>query len=564
MIAWLAMAACVSPDPGVDPVLDGIVVAGPAVPRVSRPLTGGALAVDGDRLVAADLDGDRVALLDLASGARRDVTFPDGYAPGPVALSGDDAIVALPGPGAAARIGFTSGAVAVEPVCAEPRGVDAAFGLAVVVCADGTLAVLGGARFAVEPGLRDVVVVDPETALVAVQRSAEVLRVSLADGAILARNPLPVLPDPEGHPFAARAVRRMVRVGDGRVAVLYQAHATDVVPLDLAAGPPYGSGACSSVARPLVTWLDALGTPVDTVRLDAVLPVDLGFWPEGDGAFVEPTPLVAAALAGPVRGVQAAYPASALADPSVYCVPRGVLIGAEGWPTGVASGPDGPLAVTRAPFAILSADGALAAPDPDDAADPGFALFHEAAPAGVACATCHVDGRDDAHTWQFEPGGPRRTQSLAGGLRATAPYHWDGGLVDLAALFAETGVGRMGLAPRAPAEIDALLDWLDALPSPAPPATTADPAADADAAALFAEACAECHAPVRPDSVDVGTGGSFQAPSLAGVGARLPLMHDGCATTLRERFDPACGGAAHGPPLTEPEIDLLVAWLLAR
>jgi hypothetical protein len=60
---------------------------------------------------------------------------------------------------------------------------------------------------------------------------------------------------------------------------------------------------------------------------------------------------------------------------------------------------------------------------------------------------------------------------------------------------------------------------------------------------------------------DVGTGGAFQAPSLVGVGARLPLMHDGCADTLRERFDPACGGDAHGPALSDEEVDALVAYL---
>ena len=37
--------------------------------------------------------------------------------------------------------------------------------------------------------------------------------------------------------------------------------------------------------------------------------------------------------------------------------------------------------------------------------------------------------------------------------------------------------------------------------------------------------------------VDVGTGGAFKVPSLLGVGARAPFMHDGCATTLMDRFD---------------------------
>ena len=41
-------------------------------------------------------------------------------------------------------------------------------------------------------------------------------------------------------------------------------------------------------------------------------------------------------------------------------------------------------------------------------------------------------------------------------------------------------------------------------------------------------------------------GGAFQVPSLVGIGTRGPFMHDGCAATLRDRFNPACGGAQHG------------------
>jgi hypothetical protein len=47
-------------------------------------------------------------------------------------------------------------------------------------------------------------------------------------------------------------------------------------------------------------------------------------------------------------------------------------------------------------------------------------------------------------------------------------------------------------------------------------------------------------------SVDVGTGLVAQVPSLVGVGYRLPVMHDGCALRLVDRFDLDCGGAAHG------------------
>jgi hypothetical protein len=40
-------------------------------------------------------------------------------------------------------------------------------------------------------------------------------------------------------------------------------------------------------------------------------------------------------------------------------------------------------------------------------------------------------------------------------------------------------------------------------------------------------------------------------------------MHDGCATTLAERFDPACGGDRHGETadLSESERADLIAYL---
>jgi cytochrome c peroxidase len=64
-------------------------------------------------------------------------------------------------------------------------------------------------------------------------------------------------------------------------------------------------------------------------------------------------------------------------------------------------------------------------------------------------------------------------------------------------------------------------------------------------------------------TVDVGTGGKFQVPSLVGVSQRAPFMHDGCAATLRDRFGPCGGGDKHGftSQLTSAQITDLVAYL---
>jgi hypothetical protein len=55
-------------------------------------------------------------------------------------------------------------------------------------------------------------------------------------------------------------------------------------------------------------------------------------------------------------------------------------------------------------------------------------------------------------------------------------------------------------------------------------------------------------------------------PSLVGVGSRGPFMHDGCAKTLADRFDPACGGDdRHGNTagLSAGEIADLIAYMEA-
>ena len=81
-----------------------------------------------------------------------------------------------------------------------------------------------------------------------------------------------------------------------------------------------------------------------------------------------------------------------------------------------------------------------------------------------------------------------------------------------------------------------------------------DAAKVASGRAIFedtAVGCTACHSGATytdNKAHDVGTGGTFVAPTLVGVGSRAPLMHDGCAATLDDRFtNTECGGGdAHG------------------
>jgi cytochrome c peroxidase len=160
----------------------------------------------------------------------------------------------------------------------------------------------------------------------------------------------------------------------------------------------------------------------------------------------------------------------------------------------------------------------------------------------------------------------RRTQTLTGGLLATAPFHWGGEASSLHELLEITLVGRMGGQPLPMATEMAMGSWLDGLPSIRPSPATQEVGANAShGAQLFESTCKACHGGAHLTTnatVDVGTGGRFQVPSLSGVWARGPWLHDGCAKTLEQRFDPGCGGATHpGSTLAPADVADLVAYL---
>jgi hypothetical protein len=82
--------------------------------------------------------------------------------------------------------------------------------------------------------------------------------------------------------------------------------------------------------------------------------------------------------------------------------------------------------------------------------------------------------------------------------------------------------------------------------------------------------CAGCHSGDHfTDNANVWVGTTeadrtLQVPSLVAVGYRAPFLHNGCAGTLIDRFDPACGGGdnhGHTSTLTDAEKADLVAYL---
>ncbi|HXU00251.1 MAG TPA: cytochrome-c peroxidase, partial [Polyangia bacterium] len=203
--------------------------------------------------------------------------------------------------------------------------------------------------------------------------------------------------------------------------------------------------------------------------------------------------------------------------------------------------------------------------------DTGHLIFHSNAGGFLACASCHAEGNDDGRTWNFTCQGARRTQSLqAGGLKGSEPFHWDGMETDMTRLMVDVFQGRMSGPQLAVEQINGLMTWIDAQPRLVH-TMPSNATAIERGRALFNDttraACVSCHSKStfsNNTTIDVGTNGAFQVPSLIGIGNRGPFMHNGCAKTLADRFnDTACGGARHGnvSGLNAGEISDLVTYL---
>jgi mono/diheme cytochrome c family protein len=157
---------------------------------------------------------------------------------------------------------------------------------------------------------------------------------------------------------------------------------------------------------------------------------------------------------------------------------------------------------------------------------------------GVSCSTCHFDGRTDGLTWEFDFG-DRQTPSLAGLVSETAPVTWTDEVASVAEEAEITSGTRMGGATGDdidPALYEAIAAYID---------TTRDEInaeQDPDAVArgqevFFQEdtACATCHIPplyTDNKAHDTYDFEGVMTPSLVGVSATPPYLHDGTAPGL--------------------------------
>ena len=599
------------PNPGA------MVTLASAPPAVS----GGTLRVlsDGQTAVAADPDRDRVYVVDLTARAvSATVPLEAGDEPGRVIEDAAGRVhVALRRGGAVVTFDPRQPVVTRRLVCASPRGLayDGPADLVHVACADGELVSLpaaGGAAvrtLQLDRDLRDVIF-DGSRLRVSRFRSAEVLTIEAA-GTMSRRTVLPAFSTTRargGQLFSAGTAYQMVAMPDGGVAVLHQRGVVDTI--RPTPGGYGGFNPCDAIVHPAVSAVAADGTVKSGPALPGmVLAVDMAVSPDGRrvafvslGNATNTQSMVSPSAAPQLTRLFVTDLATAV-DETIGCKPDGTngpclapsstiltststgtttMTGCPadpkvvGQPIAVAFAGDGGVVVqSREPAMLAMPDGTTITLSDESRGDTGHLLFHANSGGFVACASCHAEGDDDGRVWNFGCDasggavGARRTQSLQTGLRGTEPFHWNGDELDFTQLMTDVFVGRMSGPKLLPDAMNAMVTWIDAQPRRRRPAV-ANPAAVQRGAALFNDTanvgCVACHSGARFSnnaSMDVGTGRAFQVPSLLGIGTRGPFMHDGCAATLRDRFNPACGGAQHGmtDKLTSGQIDDLVAYL---
>jgi mono/diheme cytochrome c family protein len=547
----------------------------PVLADVPPPaISGGTMLVLSDeRVVLADADRDRVHIVSISPAAyEADFLFEAGAEPGR-SVEGTSGLVhvVLRGAGDVVSLDSYSGEIVERRhLCTDPRGIafDAASTRLFVACADGMLVSLpesGDAgeveRQFIETDLRDIVI-DDGSLLVSRLRSAEVIEVSMTGLSVTRRRSL------QGMGSAEPTVAwRMLQLEDGRVAMLHQFSSTEPVPIsrpekdkdeDDSGGSPYGGGGfCEPpIVSPGVTTWDDLDAP-NTMQLSGPTPaVDLAIGgPDGQTAI---------AVAGAPEGEMDVH----FDNGGDFCF-GGPGLSTPGQPVSVAFLADGRLLVqSREPSALYVYSAELNHEQTIELSstsrfDTGHDLFHVATDANIACASCHPEGTDDGHVWNFETLGARRTQSPEVGLEHAAPFHWDGDMDNFHTLSNEVYTHRMGGAMQSDARSVAFERWLFSAVR-APAGTEVDESVRAHGEALFIDqGCATCHSGSRMTNEQTVEfrGKRLQVPSLRRVALRPPYMHDGRAEDLRGAVLDMLEATASDFSYSSEDVDAIVTYL---
>lgn len=570
----------------------------PLQPASGAPISGGNLLVtrDGKFAVVADPDRDRIVTVNLTDNNVVEIPATEKDEPGRLVEDGAGRVhIAMRGSNVVVMLDKDFSKIETRrTACSEPRGIawEEATDQIHVACASGELVSLPAAggdytrMLQLDRDLRDVLVTS-DGLIVTRFRSAELLAITPPSNVTTRQTPpivkrlvfpdpsSPTPPSPDGRVDAIPEVAwRTIPLASGGYLMSHQR----AVKGALSTKPGgYGGGCGTGAVESALSILGPGRTPFAVAPwLRGALPVDVAV--SKNNAFV------AVALAG--SGQVQVQETSALAfrddlDCGLSAPVSPILFESSlGLPTSVAFAPTGALLISypeQSTLMVRSGPGfqevrtILLNPD-NKLPDQGKVTFHTATAAGLACASCHPEGREDGQVWEFGGIGKRRTQSLGGGISKRAPFHWEGDMRDLSMLMDQVFTGRMSGQPLSSRDKKVLAQWLDTVPAPkAKPAPNAQIQASRDRGKIVFETpsvgCASCHAGAlltNNQRIDVGTLGTFKVPSLVGVGARAPFLHDGCATSLRGRFGGTCGGGDfHGKTshLTSAQLDDLSAYL---
>ncbi len=204
------------------------------------------------------------------------------------------------------------------------------------------------------------------------------------------------------------------------------------------------------------------------------------------------------------------------------------------------------------------------------ALDPGWSagrvLFH--APIafdGRACASCHADARADGITWT-SPNGPLQTPVHAGRIVRAGSFGWLGESATLPAHLRQTLARLSATRTLDDKELLALIAYIKSARTYRAPSHRTE--VEERGFAIFQSTetrCSQCHHQegFRGDGArhDVGTGGSYDTPSLRQVGTTGPYMHDGRYATLREALLATDGKMGSTKQLSESDTTALIAYL---
>lgn len=608
MTLVVTLFGCVDSPPGSAPVgplnvddaatvpVPEVPSAGPApegaledvdAPVGNRPVQGGGLLLlsDGERGVALDPGSDELAVFEIEVPQVRFVVDL-GENAWPFRMVEDDVgnvFVTLRRSGQIAAVDPSTGALwGRRTVCAEPRGIawHAATGRLKVACQGGELLTVRPSDLEVESrvgvgsDLRDVAVTDDGTVWVSEWRSARIHALD-ADNVLLVSQVPPTFTTDMVDFFVSETfvfepeVAWDLETEGNRVWMLHQRgdRPTDGTPPPEVPQVYYSTALCGGIVHGAVTRFELYEEPAtSTVLGDTVLPVDLEMTSAGDFYVANAGVVDIPPVDGPIRSFVQTTTMSMFSSCSFgYDIP---LDRGYGAPVAVALHEDVLVALTQQPTQLIIGDVKVPWGAPADDQVLAFRLFHQDAGGGMACASCHPEAQDDGAVWHLDDPNGRKTQNLASGIADTAPYHWDGVFPTLDGLMQDVFENRMLGHEVSASDSAAFQVWVDQVLPIRDPRPAADAVARGEA--LFHDpvvACVDCHSGSRwtnNDTVDVGTGLALQVPSLVGVSGHPPFLHDGCAASLRDRFDPACGGGdRHGVTshLSDAELDDLVAFL---